>query len=113
MAGDEGEVNQSFDDTEWDEIFIYRLSARLGGRSEVLETPVVEALKYIELEKKREQEERFFSFLSMFHAHPMADAEGRKKFIEAIQPKVKSAPVVYETNLDQLKQLKAMQGEGV
>lgn len=113
MEGDKTAVSSFKDDVEWEEFFIFRLSKRLGGRSEVRETPVVEALKYIEWEKKREQADRFSLFLSLFYANPMVDAEARKAFIESIQPETDSVAPVYETDIEQLKRLKAMQGEEV
>lgn len=112
MAGDESEVAQPVDSIEWHELLIFQLSPRLGGRTEVMETPLVEALKHYVMEKQKEQGDRYLSFLSMFYANPMVKADERKKFMETIKPKTKRTSVAYETDIEQLKRLKAMQEGG-
>lgn len=67
-------------------------------------------------QSKKEEIERWFNFMSMLHAHPMSDKDARKKFMDLIDPKIgESAPnpnKTYETDIDLLKRMKAMQKGG-
>jgi hypothetical protein len=67
---------------------IYALSPVLGGRSEVLETPVLEALEYLVYEKKKKQREKLERFQYLFFgANSNVDPKARKKFYDEIRPK--------------------------
>lgn len=69
------------------ELIIYRLSPILGGRSEVLETPVIEALNYLTFEKESREAERMEKFqMAYFGGNSKVDAKARKKFYDSIKP---------------------------
>ncbi len=104
-------------------MIIFRLSPRLGGRSEVLKAKLIELLKYMEFEKEEEEAkiqkekmDRWFNFMSMLHAHPMSDKQARKKYMDLIDPKIEnSTPNInktYETDIELLKRMKALQKGG-
>lgn len=69
-------------------LIIYRLSPILGGRSEVLNTPVIEALDYLDMNNKEREMEKLerFQFL-FFGANSRVDPKARKQFFEKIKPK--------------------------
>ncbi|UYL93889.1 hypothetical protein PK21_gp20 [Geobacillus phage vB_GthS_PK2.1] len=97
------------DDTDLFEMIIYTLSPVLGGRSEVLATPFVECLKYIELERQRKKADRWNRFMDLFYAHPMVDKNKRQRYVELIQPEKPRRNLTMRTNLDQLRALKEQQ----
>lgn len=67
---------------------IFRLSPILGGRSEVLNTPVEEALPYLDMEKKDKEAKRLDLFSLIFFAgNSKVEGKDRKKFFESIKPK--------------------------
>lgn len=75
----------------FDQVFnmiVFRLSPILGGRSEVLETPVLEALSYLDMEKEEKERDRLerFHFL-FFGANSKVSPKARKSFYEGIKPK--------------------------
>ncbi|MCM3651334.1 hypothetical protein [Metabacillus litoralis] len=65
---------------------------------------------------KKEEIDRWFNFMSMYHAHPMSDHNARKKFMDSIDPKFENTTPnpnkTYETDLDLLRRMKAMQNGG-
>lgn len=69
-------------------LIIYRLSPILGSRSEVLNTPVLEALDYLDMNNKERETEKLerFQFL-FFGANSRVDPKARKQFYEKIKPK--------------------------
>ena len=85
---------------------IYRLSPLLGGRSEVLETPILEALHLLILQnQEREQKakerevEGFLDYLKLVHSHPLQTddeeaVKSRDRFIESIRPNFGEEEVV-------------------
>ncbi|UAK17553.1 hypothetical protein [Sporolactobacillus terrae] len=93
----------------------------LGGRSEVLITPMVELFKYLELEMKkdkvsaREHEyERYFAFISQCMASPYADPDKREEFRQSLMPReVDDRPKVEQKwNFEMLERLKSKQKGG-
>lgn len=81
------------------EAFIFKLSKQLGGREEVLNTPAIEAFKYMQMaieedeaKAKREAEKFFMDFISNMYAQSPTEGEkpeftqGRRQFIETIKP---------------------------
>lgn len=101
-------VNRA-DDTDIFETIIYTLAPVLGGRKEVLETPFIEVLKYIELERAKKKSDRWNRFMDLWYSHPFADKRARDKYIEQIQPEQARRELVMETDIDQLRQLKEQQ----
>lgn len=77
-----------------------------------MSTPILELLKYMELEENEETNDRLDKFSLIYHANPMTDTEHREKYIKAITPiyrdPVKDKP---QTNITQLQELKKMQEE--
>jgi hypothetical protein len=70
------------------ELIIYRLSPILGGRSEVLETPVIEALSYLDMERGERERSKLDKFNYLyFGANSNVDPKARKKFFDTIRPK--------------------------
>lgn len=70
------------------ELIVYRLSPILGGRSEVLETPVLEALNYLAMERQERESRRLEQFhLLFFGANSRVDPKQRKKFYDKIKPR--------------------------
>lgn len=69
-------------------MIIFRLSPILGGRSEVLDTPVMEALDYLKMDKDKMEREKLerFQFL-YFGANSKVDPKARKAFYEKLKPK--------------------------
>lgn len=94
-------------DLRLDEILIYRLSNRLGGRSEVLNTPLVEAFKYLEMETQHNEDKRLADFLNMFYANPLVENKQRQKYMQSIMPKVRhSEPLEMKWDKEKLKRYK-------
>jgi hypothetical protein len=84
----------------------------LGGRDQVLATPFVEALKYLELTLKQKVSDRWNNYMDMLYAHPMGvDNDKRKKYMELIQPQQERQPMEMKTDIDHLKELKRRQDE--
>lgn len=98
-----------------------------GGRSEVIKTPMIELLKYMELEIKKDEAEakkdkfnRWLDYLSRTFSQPLYGPESsdrkrsREAFLTIIRPEVdtKAPEKNYEWNFEQLEQLKAMQKGG-
>lgn len=69
---------------EWHEMFVFRLSKRLGGRSEVLKTPLVEALEYLHMDEQERATNRLADFLNLLHADGMMDGEERQKYADSL-----------------------------
>lgn len=93
----------------------------LGGRSEVLSTPMVELFEYLELEIEKEKTsahereyERYLSFLSACYASPYADQQEREKFRQSLMPRemLHHPKVEQKWNFDLLKKLKSKQKGG-
>jgi hypothetical protein len=98
---------------DFDEIIIFRLSRVLGGRSEVLNTPIKEIMAYLELEQAKEKEARMSQFLNFFYANPYIDKKQRERYIKTLTKEdKKSRPKTFKTDYDQLKRLKDMQDKG-
>ncbi|WP_025910656.1 hypothetical protein [Priestia flexa] len=78
---------------------IHKLSPVLGSRSEVLDTPIDEALEHMyllkqteEAKQKEKEYERYIHFKSMVHSHPIDKDnhrawQARQKFEDSIRPK--------------------------
>jgi hypothetical protein len=81
------------------ELIIYRLSPILGGRSEVLETPVIEALSYLDMERSEREREKLdrFNFL-YFGANSNVEPKARKKFFDTIRPKESGGKLLNNPN---------------
>lgn len=104
------EGDEKKDDTELFEMIIFQLSPILGGRNEVLNTPFIEALKYLELFKKEKKAERWNRFMDNFYSSmPYIDSQKRKEYVESIQPEQARKQLKMKTDLDQLKALKSKQ----
>lgn len=89
------------------------MSKILGGRSEVLETPVLEALKYIELVTEEEQELRLDRYMMMWYANPEVDEKNRQQYLESIKPQsIRNKEMAFDTDIDLLKAIKAGQKGG-
>lgn len=70
------------------ELIIYRLSPILGGRSEVLETPLEEALGYLGMERRERKRAKFDNFMMLyFSANSRVDGKARKKYMDELKPK--------------------------
>lgn len=92
------------------EVCIFRLGRILGGRREVLETPLEEAFKYLEMLKDDEEQERFDKFLMLVYSHPEVGSRERQKYIKNITPKKsEEKTLVLETDIELLKKMKAQQ----
>jgi hypothetical protein len=87
----------------------------------VLRTPMVELLKHAELLKeeedmnvRKEEMERWLSYLALIHSSPYGDAKERKKFTDIIKPKQVGKKEIpqYETDISLLERYKAMQEGG-
>jgi hypothetical protein len=69
-------------------MIVYRLSPVLGGRSEVLNTPVLEALDYLDMNNKERENVRMEQFQMLFFgANSRVDPKARKQFFEKLKPK--------------------------
>lgn len=67
---------------------IFRLSPILGGRSEVLNTPIIEALSYLDMERKDKEAKKMDLFsMIFFGANDKVDGKARKKYYDSIRPK--------------------------
>jgi hypothetical protein len=97
------------------------LAPLLGGRSDVLKTPMVELFEYLELETKkdkanaREQEyERYFAFISQCMASPYADPDKREEFRQSVMPREANdrQKVEQKWNFELLEKLKSKQKGG-
>lgn len=107
------------------EAFIFRLSEPLGGRSEVVNTKMVELLKHMDMsvqkDEQKEQSERvkmWINYLSMVHAQPLpekATAQAKKNrddFIKSMQPeqpKLETKAKVYDWDFERLKRIQQEQ----
>lgn len=105
---------------------VFSLSEKLGGRTEVLNAPILETLGYLlmlrkENEEKAEQEEvkLWVDFLSRVHSHPLPEGatsehkRNRQTFIDSIKPKERmESPKEYQWDFSQLEQMSAMQKGG-
>lgn len=115
MAGDSTEGDKlkkddgDDDDTGFFEIMLFTLSPVLGGRDNVLATPFMECLKYVELENKRKKSDRWNNFMDMFYSAPDIDKDKRKAYVESIQPEKAKKKMEMKTDRSQLEKLKAEQ----
>lgn len=93
------------------ETLVFRLSNRLGGRSEVLGTPLVELLAYASMESDREQREAQKEFMNMYYANPMVDKKARKDYLNSLfkAPVKREGKTALVTDFNQLKLIKEMQ----
>ena len=80
-----------------EETIVYRLSDRLGGRSEVVSAPFVELLSYlitsIEEDKAKVEEkqvEYYLNFIAMLNSNPQNEKQAKEtdKFMKSIKPKL-------------------------
>lgn len=95
------------------DVLVFKLSRVLGSRSEVLKTPLLEALFHYEWETMKEEKEVVMDFLNIYHAHPYADHEERKKHLELIKPNYQETEELeMKTDKDLLMRLKQQQDEG-
>ncbi|TDM38088.1 hypothetical protein ETI11_01460 [Macrococcoides canis] len=106
-----------------EDALIYKLAHKLGGRSEIIDMPLEEALAYliIIIEQEEQQAEAkkwelYMNHLSRINANPAQDKDDVKRqnqFIEGIDPmkenKTLEMPKELEWNFEQLEQLKALQ----
>ena len=89
---------------------IFRLSPILGGRSEVLDSTVMEALMYLELHKEDQEEERYDNYIMHLHASPMIESKYREQYMKTIEPKRhRQESIKLETDKSQLQRLKQKQ----
>lgn len=74
---------------------IYTLGRKLGGRREVVESPMVEMLGYLiaDFDEKQEEADReaqrlYLNHMSRMHAQPQSKDQDKanQKFIKAIEP---------------------------
>lgn len=69
------------------ELIVFRLSPILGGRTEVLDTPLEEALGYLSMERRQRKQEKFEEFMRLyFSANSRVDGKARKKYMDQIKP---------------------------
>lgn len=107
-----------------EDVLVYKLANRLGGRSEVMELSLLDALAYLIIvleEEKQEIEARkwdlYLNHLSRLNSKPPQDKEDLKQmreFIEQIDPlsvsiKKKEPVKKQEWNFEQLETLKELQ----
>jgi hypothetical protein len=97
------------------ETLVFRLSCVLGGRTEVLNTPVIELLAHLIMLKDKEQIDRLTNFMDMMFANSKND-QARNDYIKSIQPD--SQPLKTElgggagkTDFNQLEMIKKQQQE--
>lgn len=92
------------------EVIIFTLSPVLGGRREVLLTPLSELFAYVDMEKRRKTHDRYHRFMdSLYSTHQGIDKRKRQQYMESIRPKEVRKKLEMKTNVDQLKALKAQQ----
>lgn len=105
------QTRQVKDDTEIFEVIIFTLSPVLGGRDQVLATPFIECVKYVEMENKRKVNDRWNAFLDRIYSDSQAgvDKLKREKYMEMIQPKETRKSLEMKTDVDQLKRMKEEQ----
>lgn len=115
---DTSEINPIYD---IEDALVYKLASRLGGRSEVLDMPIIDALAYLiilfeeeEQEVKRRQWDLYLNHLSRVQANPAQsdkDAKEKGEFLESLNPlrEIEHKPVEKEWNFEQLEKLKALQ----
>lgn len=98
-------------DTDIFEIIIFTLSPVLGGRDQVLATPFIECVKYVELENTRKKNERYNRFMDAVYSDMSngVNKQKRQKYIETLQPEQTRKPLKMETDLDMLKKAKEEQ----
>lgn len=118
---DNAESDQVKKKYELEDVMVFKLASRLGGRNEVVDLPIVEALAYIiihleeeEEEVKRRQWDLYLNHLSRVQANPAQDkddAKAKGDFLESLNPlrEIEHKPVEKEWNFEQLEQLKALQ----
>ncbi len=118
---DNAESDQVKKKYELEDVMVFKLAGRLGGRNEVVDLPIVEALAYIiihleeeEEEVKRRQWDLYLNHLSRVQANPAQDkddAKAKGDFLESLNPlrEIEHKPVEKEWNFEQLEQLKALQ----
>lgn len=92
-----------------DEILVFRLSPVLGGRTEVLNAPLSECFTYLSSEQERQENKRLETFLNLWYANPLIDAERRKAYIETITPKSQREVIETEWDYDKLNKYKQSQ----
>lgn len=86
-------------DYELEDALVYRLASRMGGRSEVVDMPILDALTYLiiyfeELEHEYEvnQWQLYSDHISRMMSNPAQDQEQQKQqleFAESLKPKPK------------------------
>lgn len=86
------------------------MSPILGGRGQVLATPFIESVKYVEMEQKKKKSDRWHSFLDNVYASKQGvDHRKFQKYVETIQPEQARKQLAKQTNMNQLKELKEKQ----
>ncbi|WP_414049772.1 hypothetical protein [Macrococcus animalis] len=118
---DSAESNQVNKKYELEDVMVYKLASRLGGRNEVVDLPIVEALAYIIIQLEEEEEavkqrqwDLYLNHLSRVQANPAQDKDDAKmkgEFMESLNPaqKIEHKPIEKEWNFDQLEKLKSLQ----
>ncbi|PKE22784.1 hypothetical protein [Macrococcoides caseolyticum] len=108
---------------ELEDALVYKLAHKLGGRSEIIDMPLEEALAYliIIIEQEEQQAEAkkwelYMNHMSRINANPAhndKESKRRYEFIETINPmkenKALEMPKELEWNFEQLEQLKVLQ----
>jgi hypothetical protein len=96
-------------DNTLEEILIFRLSPILGGRTEVLNTSLSEAFTYFSLEQEKKENEKLETFLNLWYANPLIDADKRKIYIDSITPKTQREVIDTKWDYDKLNKYKLSQ----
>jgi hypothetical protein len=119
MGGnDQNHVQQTEidDDTDLFELIIFNLSPVLGDRDQVLATPFIECLKYLELHQRRTEQDRWNGFMDKFYSNMQnfskENAHTVQEYIKAIQPELARKDLSKnKTDLGQLARMKMEQEE--
>lgn len=77
-----------------------------------MRTPLSEVLKYLELDQKEQADKRMDEYMMLVHADPNVEQKYRKLYVDAITPQHARPKLKLETDLDQLRRLKANQSNG-
>lgn len=84
----ERSVNPETKDSDPFDLIIFELSPRLGGRSEVLECDMSEAMNLLNMEMKEREQKRFINFIDLHYgANSKADPKAKKRHLETVKPK--------------------------
>lgn len=78
----------------------------------MLNTPLSEAFKYLELDNQEKEYSRLADYLNLWYSNPFLKGEERQKYIHSITPKVARETTETKWDYELLKQYKAKQQGG-